>query len=929
MDRRKYWLRLLNVDQGEWWLVRNLMTLQFLQGAGIAFFFTAAFASFLENFEMTSLPWVMILSAVLLWGTGYLYSKLEHRIPMTRLTIVVTVLMVASALFFRFADYFSHGGIMLFVMLAWFHVLYLLNNLQFWGVATLLFDLRQSKRLFGLISSGDIPAKFIGYSLALVAAKSIGTMNMLYAAAVCMALSIPFLLAINRSGKLTVEHEHKAHEHEHVHHGNTKIKALLRNFLQNTFIRDIALISVLAFCCLLLIDYGFYSEIKHRSHSDVELATFISAFQAVVRLLALVAKMIFTGRVMSNMGLRQTLMITPLVMMALVGVIAATEFIDASEKMVFYLFGATFILVDVCRTVFNAPSLITLMQPLPTHERLRAHNIVKGIMDPFAYLITGLLLLLLVKIQHEVSLYTISDIVLVLGIVWLVGIILVNRQYLLILVKTITSRYFSQEEFSLNDENIQQAIRQKISTGNELEVISILKMLNSKTDPIANEMALSLINHPSPQVKLETLKLINGEVNEEISAQLFRLAEDDTQPEIRDEAVRTIAKIFPLQENFTAYLQQPASTVQKAAIAGMVLNADSAVRSMAQEKLAALINSTARMDKLYAADILTQIRDEYCQKDLRTLLEDEDKHVQALGIRAIGRAADTQTLVALSALLPDHGKHVLAAFQAVGEKTVPILAKMLKDPANEAWEEKIIILLGRIGGTASQQVLTQMLSEKHKLTPVIIKSLYRTKYHANDVTLRQMEQIAREYIIYGVELMHMQRIIHERDEHKILKSALHLEIQEIRDVLLALFACMFDRVKMNQAKHGLESNLNENVANAMEIIELTVKKDIGRYFNTMFETTSLDHRCNTLRALLKDIDFAGIDDIISKVLKEKPIQYLDWTKACSMYITKKYLHNIDMGLIHPYVGANSRLVRETAVYAMVKPINLKDVVNRS
>ncbi|MFY8045498.1 MAG: hypothetical protein ACOVOS_02955, partial [Chitinophagaceae bacterium] len=382
--------------------------------------------------------------------------------------------------------------------------------------------------------------------------------------------------------------------------------------------------------------------------------------------------------------------------------------------MVFYLFGATFILVDVCRTVFNAPSLITLMQPLPTHERLRAHNIVKGIMDPFAYLITGLLLLLLVKIQHEVSLYTISDIVLVLGIVWLVGIILVNRQYLLILVKTITSRYFSQEEFSLNDENIQQAIRQKISTGNELEVISILKMLNSKTDPIANEMALSLINHPSPQVKLETLKLINGEVNEEISAQLFRLAEDDTQPEIRDEAVRTIAKIFPLQENFTAYLQQPASTVQKAAIAGMVLNADSAVRSMAEEKLAALINSTARMDKLYAADILTQIRDEYCQKDLRTLLEDEDKHVQALGIRAIGRAADTQTLVALSALLPDHGKHVLAAFQAVGEKTVPILAKMLKDPANEAWEEKIIILLGRIGGTASQQVLTQMLSEKHK-----------------------------------------------------------------------------------------------------------------------------------------------------------------------------------------------------------------------
>src|SRR5207244_10745283 len=59
-----------------------------------------------------------------------------------------------------------HHGWVLYLMLAWFNVLYLVNNLQFWGVAALLFDLRQSKRLFAVISAGDIPAKFIGYSLA-------------------------------------------------------------------------------------------------------------------------------------------------------------------------------------------------------------------------------------------------------------------------------------------------------------------------------------------------------------------------------------------------------------------------------------------------------------------------------------------------------------------------------------------------------------------------------------------------------------------------------------------------------------------------------------------------------------------------------------------------------------------------------------------
>ena len=183
--------------------------------------------------------------------------------------------------------------------------------------------------------------------------------------------------------------------------------------------------------------------------------------------------------------------------------------------------------------------------------------------------------------------------------------------------------------------------------------------------------------------------------------------------------------------------------------------------------------------------------------------------------------------------------------------------------------------------------------------------------------MKHMESLSRQFIIYGVELLHMQKVIAENDGHKILKSSLNLEVQEIRDLLLCLFACMFDRVKMNQAKHGLESNLNENVANSMEIIELTIKKDIGRNFNTMFECTSLEHRCDALRALLKEIDFAEVDDVIAKVLKEKPIHYLDWTKACSLYITKKYLHNIDMALIAKYSHAENRMVRETAQFALV------------
>jgi ATP:ADP antiporter, AAA family len=62
MGTRKFWLRVLNVYPEEWWIVKRLYMLQFFQGAGIAFFFTSAFAQFLERFEITKLPWAMVIS---------------------------------------------------------------------------------------------------------------------------------------------------------------------------------------------------------------------------------------------------------------------------------------------------------------------------------------------------------------------------------------------------------------------------------------------------------------------------------------------------------------------------------------------------------------------------------------------------------------------------------------------------------------------------------------------------------------------------------------------------------------------------------------------------------------------------------------------------------------------------------------------------
>ena len=207
MNSGRFWLKILNVYPHEWNVVKRLYLFQFLQGAGLAFFFTSAFAQFLERFPITELPWVMVYSAVLLWIAGWLYTRLEHTLKFRGFNVTIILVMAASMLLLWIANYKLAEDWFFYVLMAWFNVLYLLNNLQFWGIAALLFDLRQSKRLFAVISAGDIPAKFIGYTLALIFVPYTGAQNLLLMGTVCILVSIPFFRSIIKSGHLEAHHE--------------------------------------------------------------------------------------------------------------------------------------------------------------------------------------------------------------------------------------------------------------------------------------------------------------------------------------------------------------------------------------------------------------------------------------------------------------------------------------------------------------------------------------------------------------------------------------------------------------------------------------------------------------------------------------------------------------------------------------------------
>ena len=127
-------------------------------------------------------------------------------------------------------------------------------------------------------------------------------------------------------------------------------------------------------------------------------------------------------------------------------------------------------------------------------------------------------------------------------------------------------------------------------------------------------------------------------------------------------------------------------------------------------------------------------------------------------------------------------------------------------------------------------------------------------------------------------MLHMQQGLSKKAAYyDVLNNSLQLELQEIREVLLCVFGCMYDREKINQVKYGLDASHKESIANAMEIVELLVKKDIGRQFNTMFEKTSIEQRCAALKSLFTEKQFGEIEQYSWKnsVRKTNSILQLD------------------------------------------------------
>ena len=191
-------LAFLGVEPSEGRAVALMAAHSFAMGWATVLFKTAASATFLARFPGSYLPWVYIAAAGVNTVTGTVYANVQRRVSFARLMKGTLWFLLAMVLSVRTGFAVSNVAWVAFAGLVSYRVLASLTDLEYWAIASRIYDVRQAKRLFGLIGTGEVVARIVGsFSVPLLVAIG-GVSNLMLLSAAALVLCLVLVGAVLR-----------------------------------------------------------------------------------------------------------------------------------------------------------------------------------------------------------------------------------------------------------------------------------------------------------------------------------------------------------------------------------------------------------------------------------------------------------------------------------------------------------------------------------------------------------------------------------------------------------------------------------------------------------------------------------------------------------------------------------------------------------
>ncbi len=406
----------LHIDAEERPLAYSLFLQAFLLGIPQLFTATVAAALFLDAFSAGDLPYVIMAGGLLVPALGYLLSAALTRFGATA-TLRTTLALLVAGLGTIAALLAATGGAspVRIALIIWVDVEYAFTELSFTAHANRVLDIRQAKRLFGLVSAGQVLAAMIGGFLApwLLRFMPVGA-----------------LLGISLFGLVCawLNFERMGRRHPLASDGYHEADASAATTVRDPLVRLIFLLVFLEFCVQAFSETIFYAGLQRSLPDAGSVASFLGLFFALAGACKLAINVFGTNPFLARFGLRGGLVAPALLMALPLAVHVLWSLIGGQGSGAFVPLVLVRFLQTVALSSLYAPAYFTLYQPLRSTLRSSAQALADTAVGQIGSGFAGLLLFLLIN-PLKLGFSMVGAATLALLLVWIVAALRAEKRY--------------------------------------------------------------------------------------------------------------------------------------------------------------------------------------------------------------------------------------------------------------------------------------------------------------------------------------------------------------------------------------------------------------------------------------------------------------------------------------------------------------------
>ncbi|MEP6489619.1 HEAT repeat domain-containing protein [Microcoleus vaginatus] len=929
-------LRSLNLRSEEVERTILMFLVYTLTSVGLIWLELSTVGLFLDEFGADKMPWIYIASAFIGSGLGFVYSWLQKILPLRRTVVVVLAMMSIPLFLFRFGIGYENtkiagvsiAFITIFLMWLWVEACYVLNDLNTSITSNQLFNIREIKRTYPLVSSGYLVAGVVsGFSLP-VLLYVVGLKNVTLISGLMVATGSVLLYYLTE--KYSQAFPETAHwtdddeDDDQEEFTARKVTGPLQKYA-------VPLVSffILAEVVYVLVDFQFYSQLEYQNPGDGAswIASFLGIYEGIQGLFQVATQWFASSRLVERIGVFVTAMILP-AGIAILGVLTIGASLGQLVSVFIGLILLRFLDELLHYTLLETVSPV-LFQPIPDNIRSGIQTLVNGVGEPLSCGATGVGILIMLWVTGKIlpqqdenvfhdqqSLIFIGAIV-ILALLWVFVVWLIRSQYVGLLVKSA-----ERGRLGVTDVDLKALKRAVVETlqkpGGEDEKRSCIELLTQIDPKNVGEVLAPLLDSLSPGLQRQSLETMLQHPNPAYLESVRALSQQSLPPEVLALALRYIwlTEAEPNIESLRPYLQPTVDPVVRGTAAALIMRrGDRQQKAEATNTLRQMLTHKQERERVMGTRALGEA--DYLQGlrlHIPNLLQDESLRVRCALLDVI---SSTHSEEYYPSLLRGLGykstrEAALQAIVKLHNDAIPLLVYLAEDIHKpdlvrlQAWTA-----LGQIGTPEAIDILVSNLMTTWGTTRRnILRILLKMPSEAGiEGVLDRIGRSGLETLIEQ-ELMFIGQIyaglvdlsgvttygnFSERDANstgapgndtaQLLQRALAGLEADARDRCFLLMKFLYPLDTVQAAAFNIASGQPSLVARGLEILDNTVDIARKRSLINLLDQNSQREKLSNLSELMVYKPLAPSDRL--RRLLELRHFLSDWALACCFHLARE------------------------------------------